>query len=105
MPRGPSYLESQTTASIEDSISNMFSIPKSLAIIVALAYCEISLAAPASAPTADRVIEVYPGPFLPSLESLGWNSTYINSLPDPVLHNAGMIGQHYLVDTQCLILS
>ncbi|OAL01524.1 hypothetical protein IQ06DRAFT_196987, partial [Phaeosphaeriaceae sp. SRC1lsM3a] len=24
-----------------------------------------------------------PGPSLPTLESLGWNMTYINSLPDP----------------------
>ncbi|KAH8702960.1 hypothetical protein GQ44DRAFT_552925, partial [Phaeosphaeriaceae sp. PMI808] len=34
--------------------------------------------------------EIIPGEGLPSLESLGWNSTYINSLPDPELKNGEM---------------
>ncbi|OAK97278.1 hypothetical protein IQ06DRAFT_350973 [Phaeosphaeriaceae sp. SRC1lsM3a] len=56
-------------------------------MFAALALFNTALAAPA--PAANPIIEVHPGPFLPSLESLGWNSTYINSLPDPVFHHAG----------------
>jgi hypothetical protein len=58
------------------------------AITIGLASLQTSSAA--SIPEVRSVSEIFPGPTLPSLESLGWNMTYINSLPDPVLHRAGM---------------
>jgi hypothetical protein len=61
----------------------MISSIKCFAFGVAFSLFHTTFAAPAL--TSARVPEVHPGPTLPSLESLGWNQTYINSLPDPVL--------------------
>jgi hypothetical protein len=66
----------------------MLSAKQLSAFVVGLASLQTTLAAPA--PEARAASEFRPGPGLPSLESLGWNLTYINSLPDPVLHQAGM---------------
>jgi hypothetical protein len=57
---------------------------------IAIGLASLQTASAVSIPEVRSVNEVFPGPTLPSLESLGWNMTYINSLPDPVLHQSGM---------------
>jgi hypothetical protein len=57
-------------------------------LIMGLASFQTSFAAPAT--KAKPVPEIIPGPGLPTLESLGWNATYINSLPDPVWGQSSM---------------
>lgn len=59
----------------------MLSARQISALTVGLALLQTTFAVPA--PEVRSVTEVIPGDGLPSLESLGWNSTYINSLPDP----------------------
>jgi hypothetical protein len=62
----------------------MISSINSLVFVIVLTFLQITVAAPAPVPSVASVPEVHPGPSLPSLESLGWNVSYINSLPDPV---------------------
>jgi hypothetical protein len=57
-------------------------------LVMTLASLQTSFAAPATEANPNH--EIVPGPGLPTLESLGWNATYINSLPDPVWGQSSM---------------
>jgi hypothetical protein len=67
------------------------------ALLIGFASLQTTIAAPVT--EARPILGVFPGPSLPSLESLGWNATYINSLPDPVLRQSGMsvLEQRFLI--------